>query len=109
MASYKPIPSFTAQQIARFWDLVHRPSPGACWEWLGTIASGGYGHYGHFRAHRIAYALMKGEIKNRHGDTDTRETAYRFHATGLRLVEDGTFAMDEQDSIARIASSGKRR
>jgi hypothetical protein len=47
-------------------------------------------------------------IKNRHGETDTRETAYRFNANGLQLKEDASFEL-EQDSIAKIAAGGSRR
>jgi KaiC/GvpD/RAD55 family RecA-like ATPase len=47
-------------------------------------------------------------IKNRHGDIDTRETAYRFSPVGLRLVEDPRLVAEETD-LARIASSGGRR
>lgn len=51
--------------------------------------------------------LMK-VIKNRHGDTDSRETAYRFDPTGLRLVPDPSIDMGESD-IAKIAAMGGRR
>lgn len=47
-------------------------------------------------------------IKNRHGDTDTRETAYRFYPVGLRLEEDRQLQA-EQNDIAKIAAMGGRR
>lgn len=47
-------------------------------------------------------------IKNRHGETDTRETAYRFYPVGLRLEEDRRLQA-EQNDVARIAQMGGRR
>jgi hypothetical protein len=46
--------------------------------------------------------------KNRHGDIDTRETAYRFYPVGLRLEED-RHMQPEQNDVARIASMAGRR
>lgn len=50
----------------RFWKLVDKT--GDCWLWLGRKDSNGYGTF-KFRgkwdgAHRIAYILSKGELKN---------------------------------------------
>jgi hypothetical protein len=47
-------------------------------------------------------------IKNRHGDIDTRETAYRLYPVGLRLEED-RHVQAEQNDVARIASMAGRR
>jgi hypothetical protein len=47
-------------------------------------------------------------IKNRHGDIDTRETAYRFWPMGLRLEEAVNIHIEHND-IARIAAIGSRR
>ena len=47
-------------------------------------------------------------VKNRHGETDTRETAYRFHPIGLRIEEDRHLTADTDD-IAKIAQMGGRR
>lgn len=47
-------------------------------------------------------------IKNRHGETDIKETAYRFYPQGLRLQEDAEMG-HEQTDVARIAAAGGRR
>lgn len=47
---------------ARFWALVDRADPDACWEWRGLRAKG-YGQYrGHILAHRRSYELTVGPI-----------------------------------------------
>lgn len=47
-------------------------------------------------------------IKNRHGDIDTRETAYRLFPVGL-CVEEQAHIHAEENDIARIAAIGSRR
>lgn len=59
MPRYKPIPSLTEAQTARFWDSVDR-SGSTCWEWLGAFHSSGYGLFGRHRAHRVSYAIHHG-------------------------------------------------
>lgn len=53
-------------QRARFWSRVDRGTYDRCWPWKGSLASAGYGYISfdnhRFRAHRIAYELVKGEI-----------------------------------------------
>lgn len=48
-----------------FWQLVRREET-PCWTWMGSIDRGGYGRIGYrgknTRAHRLAYALVKGPI-----------------------------------------------
>lgn len=50
-----------------FWSKVAVGAEDACWEWTGSKTSSGYGnltwHGSHVQAHRLAYALTKGNIK----------------------------------------------
>lgn len=39
-----------------------RVAASSCWEWTGAIEKRGYGCYGNFRAHRIAYNLFVGPL-----------------------------------------------
>lgn len=69
MATHKPIPILTPEQIARFWSHVHRVSDDECWEWMLALQSG-YGEFVarvngqrvSYRAHRVSWALCKGDI-----------------------------------------------
>lgn len=51
-------------EIDRFWSKVDRT--GACWKWLGSTNSDGYGQLTiggrYWRAHRLAWTLTNGEI-----------------------------------------------
>lgn len=54
---------------ARFWKRVQVGDPSACWEWLGGLDSNGYGTIRagngdrrHVLAHRISFAINKGEL-----------------------------------------------
>lgn len=62
MATYKPIPSFTPTQIARFWAKVDKSGTGGCWRWTGKLTPNGYGTFYDFRAHRIAFTLVRGVV-----------------------------------------------
>lgn len=44
-----------------FWLRVQIGEASECWIWSGHV-SGRYGKYGRLRAHRVAYALTKGEV-----------------------------------------------
>lgn len=70
MKTYKPIPDFTAKQLAKFWSLVERRGPSECWPWLGTVTVGKwgakYGVWRGFRPHRISYTLLVGPIPAEH-------------------------------------------
>jgi hypothetical protein len=70
--NYKPIPSLSAEQIARFWSYVDRRGIGDCWPWTAAVAASGYGRFyagrasagrgNCYRPHRVAYALTYGAI-----------------------------------------------
>lgn len=69
----RPIPEFTAADIARFWEKVdkngpvpaHMPHLGNCWVWTSTIGQDGYGKFwlkgGQRRAHRVAWKMEFGD------------------------------------------------
>ena len=58
----------TPRLIARFWSRVDRQGPNDCWPWMGALLWSGYGRVAHagpggyYRAHRVAYWLLVGEI-----------------------------------------------
>jgi hypothetical protein len=60
-----PIPELTQEQTERFWSKIQVSSPTECWNWTACRTEHGYGNvrFGKFgfKAHRIAYALFKGE------------------------------------------------
>lgn len=58
MPDYKPIPTLTELQVFWFWSRVYFDD--SCWIWRGVINRDGYGQYNHLRAHRIAFALLRG-------------------------------------------------
>lgn len=63
---YKPMPTLTPEQIARFWSHVDIRGEDDCWLWTACSKNGhGYGDtsfFGsHYSAHRIAYWLASGE------------------------------------------------
>lgn len=45
-----------------FWLKVDKREEYACWPWLGTVSSEGYGKYGRRSAHRISYELSVDRI-----------------------------------------------
>jgi hypothetical protein len=49
---------------ARFWSRVTRDTADRCWQWQGSVASGGYGQIAlcehNLLAHRVAYELHYG-------------------------------------------------
>ncbi len=55
----------TQKRIANFWLKVKKSQNG-CWEWTGSFSQNGYGRFSiHpkcYKAHRISYFLMHGEI-----------------------------------------------
>ena len=71
MATDKPIPSLTPQQVHEFWALVRVDmyDTDACWPWTGAIDTHGYGSYRwslrplhRCSAHRIAFILQRGAV-----------------------------------------------
>ena len=56
--------TFTKDFTIKFWSLVKKGP--ACWEWQGRLLENGYGRISFkgkaFKAHRIAYLLINGEI-----------------------------------------------
>lgn len=53
----------------RFWSHVDKSGgPDACWPWMLSLDSGGYGHVGRdgklVKAHRVAYELVNGPISD---------------------------------------------
>ena len=54
------MPSFGDTRLPeRFWDKLQPEPMSGCWLWTASL-SGGYGHYDHGRAHRIAYLALVG-------------------------------------------------
>ena len=56
---------WTQKDLDRFWSKVEKKQ--GCWEWIGPIASHGYGRFTRGRkwedtSHRIAFALSHGPI-----------------------------------------------
>lgn len=56
--------------IARFWNMVAKPTPAGCWTWLGGTHARGYGRT-RWRGepeqtHRIAWQLTNGPIEPGH-------------------------------------------
>ncbi len=62
MANYKPIPSFSEAAQATFWSYVDRVN-GPCWRWA-DLGAGAYGVFRGFKAHRVAFTLMRGPVPN---------------------------------------------
>jgi hypothetical protein len=60
------MPTLGASDAARFWAKVRRSGPDACWPWVGSQMSRGYGQFmlnGRPEgAHRVAWALLHGPI-----------------------------------------------
>lgn len=62
-----PLPrSLSAETVRLFWAKVDKgDGPNACWRWTASVDSHGYGKMKiggtTFRAHRLAYMLMKGQ------------------------------------------------
>lgn len=47
----------------RFWEHVDfSQGDYGCWLWTGSVNGKGYGTYGHWMAHRLAWTLLKGPI-----------------------------------------------
>lgn len=63
---YKPMPHFTAVQLARYWRKVRKGE--GCWKWTGNTAWANpartihYGVHRGIKVHRIAYFLEHGSI-----------------------------------------------
>lgn len=60
-------PTTNSALFANFWSRVDIQSPEACWEWIGSRTTRGYGQFyipelGTKSAHRIAYTLVCGDI-----------------------------------------------
>lgn len=53
----------TPKQVERFWIKVAVPTDRSlCWLWTAALGSDGYGQYGEYRAHRMAWYLTHGTI-----------------------------------------------
>ena len=52
--------TLSALPESAFWDRVRKTDN--CWEFIGTITGGGYGHWKGMYAHRYAYELERGRI-----------------------------------------------
>jgi hypothetical protein len=59
--TFRPIPEFTKHEVDAFWSKVDIRSADECWPWLGALDRDGYGHFLHFVAARVAFAIQKGE------------------------------------------------
>lgn len=61
----RPLPQLTPQQLERFAAQIRINPSNGCHEWIGALNSDGYGLFYAFRralrAHRVTYALAKGE------------------------------------------------
>lgn len=60
----RPLESRTSRSVLDandFWSHVDQ-TPDGCWEWRGRRLQG-YGYYRHWRAHRVAYGLTCGPIR----------------------------------------------
>ena len=68
---------FNEKDQARFWENVERVHYEHCWNWQGGVSWGQsievryqYGRFGangkRYKAHRVAYILVKGEIPAKH-------------------------------------------
>lgn len=59
----KPLPPFTANDMARFWIKVDRRGPDECWPWIAGFYKEGYGKFGSggrtLASNRVAYFLAK--------------------------------------------------
>ncbi len=63
----KPLPPFSAKDIARFWSHVDKRGPDECWPWkkgkkgrYGRFTVSRYGEKRHLFAHRVAFFLCQG-------------------------------------------------
>ncbi len=62
-AQHLPISAAVLSDPERFWRLVTKPDDGVgCWLWEGTRNPGGYGNYRQFKAHRVAWTLINGQV-----------------------------------------------
>lgn len=58
----------TTDETERFWFYVDKKSDEECWEWQGSISSGGYGSFyisslkKDIRAHQASWKINRGEI-----------------------------------------------
>lgn len=57
---------YTQKAIERFESMAMPIPITGCWEWIGAIATHGYGYFGangkSIRAHRASYQIYKGKI-----------------------------------------------
>ena len=58
------MPGFRAPLLDRLLDKVRRFEGSDCWIFVGARSEKGYGKISQQRAHRVAYAELKGEIPN---------------------------------------------
>ena len=65
MRKARPIPTLTTEQIERFYNSLVEVEETGCWEWQKGKNNHGYGvfytHKNTWYAHRISYALAKGQ------------------------------------------------
>ena len=58
---------WTNKQLERFWSKVHKGAADECWQWIGPVASHGYGRFTRGRkweetSHRISWEFVNGPI-----------------------------------------------
>src|SRR5262245_15962768 len=62
--------------VERFWSRVERKEKDECWFWKGKVHRTGYGEirFGRkvYKAHRVAYALGRGELALSSGERGAR-------------------------------------
>jgi hypothetical protein len=92
MADLSPI------QLARFWSRIEPAPDFQCWEWRGRSSPKGYGRWGEFLAHRVAYELVKGPIPS---GLIVRHKCDNPPCCNPRHLEVGTYADNSADCVAR--------
>ena len=118
MTHNKPIPKLTEAQIARFWNLVDKRSPGECWPWIGALSPDGYGLFEvrykednikkrqGLKSHRLSYYIETGVDPGAllvcHGDT----CLYRKCCNPAHL-KTGSH-QDNADDLARTRRKAKK-